>query len=78
MQINHLPLTALPEGLIRPVSAISLLVAHVLHADALPTAALKSGRALTVGFCGGTNSGETFSTYRPGVDTDGVAGESHR
>lgn len=53
LQINHLPLTAFPEGLIRPIPAISLLVAHVLHTDTLPTAALKSGRTLTVGCCDG-------------------------
>lgn len=48
-----MPLTTFPEGLIRPIPAISPLVAHILHADALPTAALKSGRTLTVGCCDG-------------------------
>lgn len=52
-QINHLPLTAFPQGLIRPIPAISLLVANIFHADTLPTGALKSGRALTVGYCKG-------------------------
>lgn len=62
---NHSQLTALPEGLIRPVPAIPPLVAHPLHADTLPTAALKSGRTLAVGCCYGQMEVRYFSTYRP-------------
>lgn len=53
LPINNLPLTAFPQGLVRPIPAISLLVANILHADTLPTGASKSGWALTVGCCEG-------------------------
>ena len=47
-------LTALFEGLIRPVSAVSLLVAHFVRADALSTAALESVRTLALTHCRNT------------------------
>lgn len=45
-------LTALIGGLIGPVPAVSLFVAHFLHADTLPAATLEHGRAFTCIFYG--------------------------
>ena len=52
-------LTTFPQRLVRPIPAIAVLVAHLLHEDALPAAALEPGRAVTVGRCAGTRENTT-------------------
>lgn len=45
-----LVLVTLIGGLIRPIPAVSLFVAHIVHADTLPAATLVLGRAFTYNF----------------------------
>lgn len=57
-------LTALFDGLVRPVSTVTLLVAHFIDADTLSTAALKIVRAFTFTHCRET------SNFHPNIITD--------